>query len=257
MLGPMNGRQVLSQWLLVVLGGICLLGCEEEKAEKSPVASAPPEVPEPVVESPPHLVVSEDGPTVRGTSIEGGKKSGTLPHAERGKLKTYLEAERKFIEGQDLTLVIDRKAKRGWVSAYLHELGELGAGKITVATETREEFNGKLEFLPPQKGAALDGCTMIGQVTKHNGSALWQVKGGTASERGPGLGGPDLSMAKEVIEKNYKTCESSTFITDGENDKDWGFIFDMAAAAASIKDLGVVRGMLPEEPQTAGRAAKL
>jgi hypothetical protein len=194
---------------------------------------------------------------VRGASIEGGKKSGKLADAELHKLETYLANEKKFIEGKELLLVVDRKAKRGWVSAYIDALGELGPSKIIVATETREEFSGKLEFVPSAKGASLEGCTMIGQVTEHNGSALWKLEGGTAGERGPGLGGPDLSMAKEVIQKNYEKCESSVFVTDGGLTKDWGFIYDMAAAAASLKESGIVRAILPSEPQTAGRKVTL
>lgn len=254
----MNGplKRTTTAWLLT--WGLVLLACEEEKPQPKELEKKVEEPePAPEEESPPHLVISDLGPTVRGASIEGGKKSGLLQVDELGQLKTYLEAERKFIEGKELNLVISREAKRGWVSAYLQALGDLGAGKITVATETRAEFSGKLEFLPPQKGAGLQECTMIGQVTKHNGSALWQLKGGTASERGPGLGGPDLSMAKEVIEKNYKTCKSSVFVTDGENVKDWGFIFDMAAAAASLKESGVTQALLPSDPQTPGRPTKL
>lgn len=241
-----------------LLGGIALssatLGCDEKKVE--PVTEQPPAPepePEPVVESPPHLVISAEGPTVRGASIEGGKKSGVLAAPELAQLERYLGDEKKFIEGQDVNLVVAREAKRGWVSAYIDALGKLGVGKITVLTETRAEFQGKLEFLPSTAGKSLEGCTMIGQVTKHNGSALWQIKGGTAGERGPGLGGPDLSMAKEVIAKNYEKCESNVFLTDGEVTKDWGFIFDMAAAAASTEGAGVTKALLPSAPATAGR----
>jgi hypothetical protein len=123
-------------------------------------------------------------------------------------------------------------------------------------TETRAEFPGKIVFSPPSEGSELKDCSMIGQVTKINGSALWQLKGSTAKERGPGLGGPDLSMAKEAFAENYEKCESDAFVTDGENEKDWGFIYDMAAAALSTPDAGISRAILPEEPQTAGRPVK-
>lgn len=263
----MLGRMRLSGWktgtfaLLVIAAH--LSGCDEkgpqrgETAEKSPEKAALPEPePEPVVESPPHLVITEDGLSVRGTSVEGSKKVGNVPTPELDRFKTYLAAEKKFIEGQSLRLVVDRKAKRGWVAAFLVELESLGAKTITIATETRKEYKGELEFLLPSAGSTLDGCVTIGQVTKHNGSALWQIKGGTAGERGPGLGGPDLSMAQEVFQKNYKACESDVFVTDGAEDKDWGFIFDMAAAAVATPEIGVTRALLPAAPQTAGRPVK-
>lgn len=234
-------------------------GCEEETAKKSTekaAASAPAPEPEPVVESPPHLVITEDGLSVRGTSVEGSKKVGNVATPELDRFKSYLAAEKKFIEGQEIRLVVDRKAKRGWVAAYLKELESLGAKKVTIATETRKDFKGEQEFLLPGAGTTLDGCVTIGQVTKHNGSALWQIKGGTAGERGPGLGGPDLSMAQEVFQKNYKACESDVFVTDGASDKDWGFIFDMAASAVATPEINVKRAILPGEPQTAGRAVK-
>jgi hypothetical protein len=262
----MLGRMRLTGWktdriaLLALL--LALGGCEAEKeatkansAETNAPKVAAPE-PEPVVESPPHLVITEDGLSVRGTSVEGSKKVGNVPTPELDRFKTYLADEKKFIEGQDLRLVVDRKAKRGWVAAYLKELEALGAKSVTIATETRKDFKGEQEFLLPSAGSKLEGCVTIGQVTKHNGSAVWQVKGGTAGERGPGLGGPDLSMAQEVFQKNYKTCESDVFVTDGAEDKDWGFIFDMAAAAVATPEVKVKRAILPAEPQTAGRAVK-
>lgn len=246
-----------------VVLSLALLACEEEKApgqagslENASAEKKEEPEPEPVVESPPHLVITEDGLSVRGTSVEGGKKSGTVPTAELDRFKNYLEDEKKFIEGKELRLVVDRKAKRGWVATYLTELEKLGAAKVTIATETRKDYKGEQEFLLPGAGSTLDGCVLIGQVTKHNGSALWQAKGGTARERGPGLGGPDLSMAQEVFQKNYEACESDVFVTDGANDKDWGFIFDMAAAAVATPEVTVKRALLPAEPQTAGRPAK-
>lgn len=244
--------------LLLALGSLSL-GCDEKKAEPSRAAEkkeAQEPIPEPVVESPPHLLVSDVGPVVRGLMIEGGKKSGLVPTPELDKMKNALSDEKKFIEGKELTVIVDRKAKRGWVGAYLKELGVLGATKLTVVTETRSEFSGSLEFVPPTQGGSLPPCTMIGQITEHNGSALWQVKGGTAKERGPGLGGPDLSMAKEVIATTYEKCESDVFITDGEVTKDWGFIYDMAAAAVSTPEAGIKRGFLPADPQTKGRPVK-
>jgi hypothetical protein len=258
MLRAMTRGTWTSTALSLLISSSCTLGCDEEAPSPPPEekAEAPAEEPEPEIESPPHLVIGEDGPTVRGTSVEGGKKSGTIPTVELDKLKNYLAEEKKFIEGKELKVVIARKAKRGWVSAYLTELGALGASKLTIVTETRKEFSGTLDFLPPGKLSELDGCVMIGQVTKHNGSALWQLKGGTAAERGPGLGGPDLSMAKEVFQKNYTKCESDVFVTDGANEKDWGFIFDMAAAAVSTPEVTIKQALLPSEPQTAGRKVK-
>lgn len=265
MLGPMKSGVLGPAWRSLVWGvsgavlSLGTFGCDEEKSEpakavekKAEEAPAPP----PVEESPPHLVISDEGPTVRGLMIEGAKKTGLLATPELDKLKNSLADEKKFIEGKELTVIVDRKAKRGWVGAYLKELGELGAAKLTVVTETRAEFSGSLEFVAPTKGDGVAPCTMIGQITEHNGSALWQVEGGTAKERGPGLGGPDLSMAKEVIATTYEKCESDIFVTDGENTKDWGFIYDMAAAAVSTPDAGIKRGFLPAEPQTKGRPVK-
>jgi len=246
-----------SVWLSVA--AVFCLGCEEDKkaANAEPAKPAQEErAQEPVEQSPPHLVIGERGPTVRGTAVEGGKKSGVLEESELLKLRAALTEERKFIEGATLRLIVDRKAKRGWVGAYLRELDSLGAAKVSIATETRKEFQGEHEFLLPSKGKALPDCVMIGQVTEHNGSALWQAKGGTITERGPGLGGPDLAMAQEVFQKNYKTCESDVFITDGANTKDWGFIFDMAAAAIATQEVKVTRALLPSDSQTPGSPAK-
>jgi len=239
--------------------GLLSLACEEEKPPEPQVEkkAAEPEAPEPVVESPPHFVVSDGTISVRSTTVEGAKKTGIIETVHFDKLKTALGDEKKFIDGKEITVIVDRKAKRGWVAAYLQELGALGVAKITVKTETRDEFPKELTFLPTGKGENVPKCSLVGQVTEHNGSALWNVKGGTAKSRGPGLGGPDLSMAKENISANYKKCESDTFLTDGANEKDWGFIYDMAAAAVSTEEAGVTQAYLTPEPQTAGRPVKL
>ena len=249
----------VSSWSLWLgLAAVFCVGCEEDKkADAQPAQPVREErSPEPVEPSPPHLVIGERGPTVRGTAIEGGKKSGVLEESELLKLRAALAEEREFIESATLRVVVARNAKRGWVGAYLRELDSLGAAKVSIATETRKEFQGEHEFLLPSKGKALPGCAMIGKVTEHNGSALWQAKGGSVAERGPGLGGPDLAMAQEVFQKNYKTCESDVFITDGDNTKDWGFIFDMAAAAIATQEVKVTRALLLSEPQTPGSPSK-
>jgi hypothetical protein len=240
--------------------GLCLgtSGCDEAEKpappkEETKVAEPSPE---PEVKSPPHFVIGEDGASVRSTHVEGGKKSGLIATPELDELKNALAAEKEFIDGKEINVVIDRKAKRGWVGAYFAELGDLGVSKINVMTETRADFPGKLMFSPPNAGTELKDCSQIGQVTKSNGSTLWQLKGGTAKERGPGLGGPDLSMAKEVFAETYEKCESDAFVTDGENDKEWGFIYDMAAAAVTTPKAGISRALLPREPQTAGRPVK-
>lgn len=247
------------RWGLLLGVSLCALACDEEKPpETSKVEKKVEETPpEPEVKSPPHFVISADGPSVRGTSVEGEQKSGLLNTVERDKLKNYLADEKEFIADKELSVIIDRKAKRGWVGAYLEELGKLGPAKLTITTETRTEFSGSIVFVAPGQEGALDGCTMIGKITEHNGSALWQVKGGAAKERGPGLGGPDLSMAKESIAKTYEKCESKLFITDGENSKDWGFIFDMAAAAISTPDSGIEQAFLAPQPLTEGKPVKL
>ena len=158
----------------IALLGLALMlgGCDEEgknagesAAKSGPSPVKPEPEPEPVVESPPHLVITEDGLSVRGTSVEGSKKVGNVPTVELDRFKGYLAAEKKFIEGQEVRLVVDRKAKRGWVSAYLKELESLGAKKVTIATETRKDFKGEQEFLLPSAGSTLDGCVTIGQVT--------------------------------------------------------------------------------------------
>lgn len=234
------------------------LGCDEEKAPEpvKKVEKAPDTQPEPEVKSPPHFVISEDGASVRSTTVEGAKKTGIIETTQFDELKNALNEEKEFILGKEVHVVVDRKAKRGWVAAYLTELDKLGATKFTILTETRAEFTGQLPFSPPSTAASLDKCTMIGQVTTHNGSALWQLKGGSAKERGPGLGGPDLTMAMEVFEKTYEKCDSDAFVTDGEDTKDWGFIYDMAAAAVSTPKAGITRALLLSQTQTPGRPVK-
>lgn len=238
--------------------GLGVLGCEEEKpkpVQAAEVKKAEP-APEPVIESPPHLVISESGPSVRGMSVMVEQKSGKITGLD--KLKTYLGDEKRFIDGQELNVLIDRKAKQGWVSPYLKALSDLGAAKITVKTETRSDFPAELEFVSAEKAASSIPCTLVGGITDDNETAIWRVSGGAARKRHKGLGGPDLSMTAETITDMAKTCDSDLIFVSGSSDAtEWGFVYDLAASAIDNPEAKLKRASLPNEPAVAGTKLKL
>ena len=214
--------------------------------------------PEPVIESPPHLVISESGPSVRGMSVMVEEKSGKITTPGLDKLKVYLNDEKRFIDGQELNVFVDRKAKQGWVSPYLKELAALGAAKITVKTETRSDFPAELEFVSSEKASSSAPCTLVGGITDDNETAIWRVSGGAARKRHKGLGGPDLSMTAETITDMAKTCDSDLIFVSGSSDaKEWGFIYDLAASAIANPEAKLKRASLTNEPATAGTKLKL
>lgn len=243
-----------------LLSVLSLAACEEEKPAPAPVvekkAAEPEAEPEPL--SPPYLVVSESGPAVRGMSVMVDEKTGKITTPGLEKLKNYLADEKKFIEGQELVLTIDRKAKQGWVAPYLNELNSLGAKKITVKTETRSEYPGELEFVLPAQAKTAIPCTLVGGITEDNATAIWRVSGGTARKRHKGLGGPDLSMTSETIASMSKSCDSELiFVSGAKESTDWAFVYDLAASATAIEKGKIKRAALTSEPATPGNALNL
>lgn len=259
-LEPMLSRWKSLPLSLGLLSALALAGCDEEKPAPQPVveekAEEPEAEPEPL--SAPHLVISESGPAVRGMSVMVDEKTGKITTPGLEKLKNYLSDETKFIEGQELTLTIDRKAKQGWVAPYLNELGKLGAKKVTVKTETRSEYPSELEFVLPEPAKAAKPCTLVGGITEDNATAIWRVSGGTARKRHKGLGGPDLSMTSETIASMSKSCESDLiFVSGAKESTDWAFVYDLAASATAIEKGKITRAALTQDPATPGNALSL
>ncbi len=254
----MMGVRRLSWGLLSLL---LSSGCEEETEKRVKAKTASAETKEPEApkepESPPHLLIGESGPSVRGMSVMLSQPNGSPDVAGRDKLRTYLEEEAKFLKDQDLRVVVNRKAKPVWVSIFLSELSKHTPSKVTIATETRSDFPKEVEFAIEQLLDDPDPCTLVGTITHDRGTAIWRLKGGTARKRSRGMGGPDLSMTADTIENMAKGCDSDLFFVTGAEGVEWGLVYDLAASAVALDKVTLKRAVVPTQTATAGRKLKL
>src|SRR5436853_568319 len=126
-------RFALSLAVLVPVLALAL-GCEDEPKKnpfdppKDAPIPAPPVSAIPKKETAPDLEIDTVSPKV-------GFDRALLQHPEgKGELTRLLGEAKKWFQGKDVVLVVDRKAKVPWVALYLDELGKVGPSKITVRT---------------------------------------------------------------------------------------------------------------------------
>ncbi len=210
---------------------LAALGCEDAPKKnpfdppKDAAIPAPPASAIPKVDAAPIFEIDT-------ISVKVGSERALLHNPEgRAQLTQLLTDAKRWIEGKELRLIVDRKAKVPWVATYLEELGKLGPSKITIRTETRKDFREEQVFTPEAKTQA-PPCSVVGMVTSDYGTAVWKLSGGVASKRTKGMAGPDLSMTGETIERIAKGCkESSTFFVQVADGIEWGLAFDLAASS--------------------------
>ncbi|HEX6276684.1 MAG TPA: hypothetical protein VFZ53_26760 [Polyangiaceae bacterium] len=244
-----------ARWFLVAVAAACV-ACEKD-APRPAASSAPAETPTAVPSKPPE-------PAAPGLAVD---KSGAMIGFERvsldardapQKLRTELERHKRFFEGQDAKLPVERKVKPAWVSMMVEALGAVGAARALVRTETRADFPGEVGFVPLAKAKTAPACSVVMMILEDRGTAVWKLGGGVAGKRGKGMAGPDLTLTGETVERYAKGCSASTvgFVAGAEG-VEWGLVFDLAASTrrlpkAYFTDLAVLG-----EPPVAGRPVAL
>jgi hypothetical protein len=230
----MIARRLLVSWLL-----FCGIGCDESAPPKNPFdkpADAPKPVPAasvpPKPEGPPEFEIDSVGPKV------GFSRAVLEVRDGRQRLASDLAEQKRYIEGQEVKLRVDRKAKLPWVNAYLDELSKLGATRAIIRTDTRKEFTSELGFLPELKVGNAAPCSVVAMVMDDYGTAVWKLSGGVAGKRGKGMAGPDLSMTGDTIERVGKACkDSNLFFVSVAEGIEWGLAYDLAASAKSLSSV--------------------
>jgi hypothetical protein len=208
------------------------------------------EVPKP--EGAPELRINAAGPKVGWTTVLIEKKDG------QARLRKALAEHKKHFEDDSPTLLVDRKAKLPWVIAMFQELDYIGASSVTVVTDTRKEFDGRLRFTFQSKVRNPPRCALVLMVLKDRSTAVWKLSGGTAMRRAKGFAGPDLTTTAETIERLANACSDSklTFLSAQEG-VEWGLVYDLAASAQKIEDVTLNTAILLESEPTPGRPVKL
>jgi hypothetical protein len=174
------------------------------------------------------------------------------------RLREILAKHRKYYEDENVLLIVDRAAQLPWVIAMFQELDRIGASSVTVVTETRKEFDGKLKFKFQSRVRKPQDCALVLMVLKDRSTAVWKLSGGTASRRAKGFAGPDLTTTAETIERYFNACEDSrlTFVSAQEG-VSWGLVYDLAASAQKIDGVKLDTAVLLEKEPTPGRPVKL
>jgi hypothetical protein len=230
--------------------GFLLLGCEDAPKQKNPFdppankpIEPPPAKEPPKPEGPPSLEIDSISPKV-------GFERALFQHPDgKQKLAAALAQHKAQFEGREVQLIVDRKAKQDWVSAYLTELGNIGVPRVKVKTETRPEFPSELFFTPEQKLTKSPPCSTVAMIMADRGTAVWKLSGGAAGRRGKGMAGPDLSMTGDTIERVAKACKnSSTLFVSAAPEIEWGLVYDLAASTKSLAGLFDTIGLLTLAP---------
>ncbi|MEP7051978.1 MAG: hypothetical protein ABJB12_16555 [Pseudomonadota bacterium] len=241
--------------------GACLctcaaLGCDE-KPERAP---SPAPSAEPSTEaSAPRKPVAPPVFEIDTLSAKVGFERALLDKPDgRTTLQQLLKPTGSFVDGQEVTLLVDRNAKLPWVVAFVDELGKLGAKHVLVKTETRKEFPGRLPFTPERSLKATPDCSVVAMVLEDRGTAVWKLSGGVATKHGKGMAGPDLSMTGDNIERFAKGCkQSTTFFVSAGPTVEWGLAYDLAASSKTIQKATFDSFVLLEETPVAGRKVEL
>ena len=127
--------------------------------------------------------------------------------------------------------------------------------QIDVKTPGRSGSELTLKVLPDKSPNGAPDCAVAAMIKKDSTSAVWRVKGGTATKFLRGMAGPDLSMTLDGIRDQSKACPSPIWYLSGEDGVIWGLVFDlgqMVATADPPAKAGQI-GLLREAP-VAGRA---
>lgn len=255
----MNSRL---RWLQLLGTGIALMalfGCDDPPPKKNPFDAPkdaplkPPPVTEvPKPKGPPELAIDTLSPKVGYSRVLLNKPT------DREKLKNELVAVRSEFDGKEATITIDRKANSKWVVAMLEEVANIGASPIVIKTSSRTDYTQELRMMPQFKAGKVPDCSVVMVVLADRGTAVWKISGGTAARRGKGLGGPDLSMTGETLERYAKACkQSNTLFVSGADEIEWGLIYDLAASSKKLEKVSFENIVLLSEFPTAGRAVKL
>src|SRR4051812_37195836 len=169
---PLSPRALVPKIALISVAlAFAALACEDEP-KKNPFAApkdaaipAPPASATPKPDVAPVLEIDTVSPKV-------GFERALLQHPEgKAQLTQLLTDAKRWIEGKDVVLIVDRKTKVPWVATYLDELGKVNPSKITIKPEPRKEFSKDQHFVPEARVRA-PPCSVVGMVTSDSAPAV-------------------------------------------------------------------------------------
>jgi biopolymer transport protein ExbD len=211
---------------ILAIGGLAACDDDPPKADggaASAAAAATTAAPAPTPVKPkgmPELTVDPDGPYLGGTRVN-------LTDANGAEKLTKVVKDLP-INGQPVTLIVDKKAKTPYVAAVIQALGEAGAPKVTIKTDGRDDLPKEIAVTPESRLASPPGCSVATMVEKDLSTTIWPLKGGTAKKQRKGLAGPDLSHTGEQLTKDIASCDSTMAFFSGDEAVPWESAFNLA-----------------------------
>ncbi len=165
------------------------------------------------------------------------------------------------INGEQVTLIAEKKARTPDVAAVVAELGRAGAPKILLKTDGRDDVPKELLVTPPDKVSAPPGCSVTVMVLKDLSTAVWPFKGGLGKKQRKGFAGPDLSNTADVIKKDLALCDSTIALFSGDDTVSWEMTYNLAGTLKVVDEKSDKKKIdtlvLPGESPVAGRAVTL
>ena len=166
------------------------------------------------------LTVDELGPFLQDARVDMAAKDADA------RLKTAIA--KLPVKDQVVSLSATRNAKTQDVAAVVAALGEAGATQVDVKTPGRSGGVVALKTIPEKlMSPSTPDCGVVGIIKKDGTSAVWHLKGGTATKFHKGLAGPDMSMTFDGLRDQMKSCAASSWFLSGEDNVIWGLTFDL------------------------------
>ncbi|HVK66736.1 MAG TPA: biopolymer transporter ExbD [Polyangium sp.] len=220
---------------LVLLGATTLTACGDDKsktgAAPSATASAAAEAvpaPPPKPKAMPALIVDSLGPYIGQIRVD--MKQEKWPEKLTAAVKDLP------INGQQVTVIAEKKARTPDVAAVVAELGRAGAPTILLKTDGRDDVPKELLITPPDKVSNPPGCSVTVMVLKDLSTAVWPFKGGLGKKQRKGFAGPDLSNTGDAIKKDLAICDSSFAFFSADDTVSWEMAYNLAGTLKVVDE---------------------
>jgi len=201
----------------------------------------------------PALIVDSAGPYVGQIRID--MKQENWPEKLAAAVKDLP------INGEQVTVIAETRAKTPHVAALVAELGKAGAPKVLIKTNGRDDVPKELVVTPPDRISAPTPCSLTVMVMKDLSTAVWPFKGGLGRRQRKGLAGPDLSNTADTIKKDLVLCDSNTAFFSADDTLTWEMAYNLAGTLKVVDDKSdkkrIETLVLLAEAPVAGRAVTL
>jgi biopolymer transport protein ExbD len=233
-------------------------GCQDDRVSKVDELLSANQVrsEDPIPEPPPAASFATMPPMSidqLGVRIGDRGASDLKDEKNREKLREVIKALPH--KGERVTLIADKKARMLDVVETVWELGKAGVPEVLIKTTPRPELPTELVVVPesavPNKPA---DCSVTAIITPANDVGVWGYNQTGGRKHRPGFSGPDLSSARETIEKSLRGCESDKAYFTASYNMFWEQAYNIGATIRFVDKDGKVKKLvlLGQEP-VAGR----